>query len=148
MKKCLFVLLLRIFCLAGFAQTGSNLTINGGGLRLERVSGSNHWEMGTDNGDDLDFVYNGISKGYMSNVTGALTVVSDLRMKKDIQLIETVLPGLMKAITYQNFSVVAIKAIQEQQKEIEELKEKNNALMTEFGKLQLMVKDLVKMKGN
>lgn len=42
----------------------------------------------------------------------------------------------MKAIAYQNFIVIAIKAIQEQQKEIEELKEKNNLIMEEIGKLK------------
>jgi len=160
-------------------QSSEAYPINGGGIRLERQTNTNHWEIGTDNGDDFDFVFNGVSKGYISNVTGAFTVVSDQRMKKDIQTIGTVLPELMqlqpktyhyidnktdaplsygfiaqeveklfpdfvitkgvdnmKAITYQNFNVIAIKAIQEQQKEIDLLKEQNRMIMEEIGKLK------------
>jgi hypothetical protein len=143
-------------------QTGETFPVNGGGLRLERVSNSNHWDVATDQGNDLDFTYNGNFRAWISDVDGAYTSSSDLRLKKDIQLIGNVLPAVMqlqpkmyhykdtktevplsygfiaqeveklfpdfvktkgedgmKGITYQYFSVLAIKAIQEQQTTID-----------------------------
>ncbi|MES2773237.1 MAG: tail fiber domain-containing protein [Bacteroidota bacterium] len=136
--------------------------INGPGLRMERKTNTNHWELGIDNGDDFDFNYNGASKAYIRETDGKYIEVSDIRMKKNILPVGSVLPGIMqlqaktyhykdntanaplaygfiaqeveqvfpdfvdtkgpdkmKAIAYQNFNVVAIKAIQEQQVIIE-----------------------------
>jgi FtsZ-binding cell division protein ZapB len=47
-----------------------------------------------------------------------------------------------KAIAYQNFNVIAIKAIQEQQQEIEALKVQNKALMAQMGKMQAAIEAL------
>src|SRR5207302_245754 len=55
-------------------------------------------DIGNDNGDDLDFVWNGASKAYLNNVTGAYVTVSDVRSKKDIGLIGTVLPEIMQLV--------------------------------------------------
>lgn len=144
-------------------QTNENYQITGGGIRMERLANTNHWDMGVDFGDDFDFVWNGVSKAYLKNLPGAYTTVSDIRVKKDIHPLELIIPKVMelrpttyhckdnpadaqfsygfiaqevekvfpdfvktkgkddmKAIAYENFSVVAIKAIQEQQKVIEE----------------------------
>ena len=139
-------------------QTNDVYPVVGGGLRLERSGNTNHWEMGTDTGDDFDFAFNNVAKGYIRNTDGFYISVSDIRLKKDIQPISTVLPIVMqlqaktyhfkdnkinaplsygfiaqeveklfpdfvvtkgpenmKAIAYQEFTIVAIKAIQEQQ---------------------------------
>lgn len=143
-------------------QTNDAYPVVGGGLRLERNANTNHWEMATDNGDDLDFSYNNVATAYINHVNGSLFSPSDLRLKKDINPIGTVLPAMMqlqpktyhyktnedgaplsygfiaqeveklfpdfvitkgpekmKAIAYQEFTIVAIKAIQEQQTIIE-----------------------------
>ncbi len=143
-------------------QTNDAYPVVGGGLRLERNANTNHWEMATDNGDDLDFSYNNVATAYINHVNGSLFSPSDLRLKKDINPIGTVLPAMlqlqpktyhyktnedgaplsygfiaqeveklfpdfvitkgpdkMKAIAYQEFTIVAIKAIQEQQAIIE-----------------------------
>ena len=77
-------------------QTNDVYPVVGGGLRLERNTNTNHWEMGTDNGDDLNFSFNNTATAYLNNTNGLLTSVSDLRMKKDINLIGTVLPSIMQ----------------------------------------------------
>jgi trimeric autotransporter adhesin len=140
-------------------------TNSDGGLRLERRSNTDAWNIFTDLGSDLDFSYNGAVKAYINDATGAYTVVSDMRNKKDIKSISNVLPLLiqlqpktyyyndnkfdaplsygfiaqeveklfpafvttkgtnnMKAIAYQNFNVIAIQAIKEQQTIIENQK--------------------------
>ena len=160
-------------------QSTETFPVNGGGLRLERLTNSNHWELGTDLGNDLDFSYNGTWRLWISDVDGTITNSSDLRLKKDIELISPVLPGVMKlqaksyhykdaekgaplsygfiaqevesvfpdfvktkgvdstkGITYQYFNIIAIKAIQEQQKEIELLKEQNKLILEELSKLK------------
>ncbi|MES2773238.1 MAG: tail fiber domain-containing protein [Bacteroidota bacterium] len=151
-------------------QRTETYPVNGGGLRLERATNANHWEIGTDFGNDLDLAFNGVIKGYFRETDGVYVDVSDIRMKKDIENIEQVLPVLMllqaktyrykdnvagarlsygfiaqdveklfpafvdtkgtdglKAIAYQNFSVVTIKAIQEQQVIIESLQKQAEA---------------------
>ena len=146
-------------------QTSETYPVNGGGLRFERKINNNHWDMGCDSGDDLNFTLNGATKGYIDNVNGVYINTSDFRLKKDIGLIGTVMPGIMqlqaktyhykdnaagakfsygfiaqevekvfpdfvthkgeddiRGIGYQNFSVIAIKAIQELQAEVDLLK--------------------------
>ena len=160
-------------------QTTDTYPVVGGGLRLERNANTNHWEMATDSGDDLDFTYNNVAKAYINNVNGLLVSPSDLRLKKDINSIGTVLPAMMqlqpktyhyktnedgsplsygfiaqeveklfpdfvvtkgpdnmKAIIYQEFTIIAIKAIQEQQaiielqnKRIEKLEQQMEAVL-------------------
>jgi hypothetical protein len=152
-------------------QSNEAFPVNGGGLRIERQTTSGHWDIGIDAGDDLDFTFNGITKTYLNNTTGGFSITSDLRLKKDILLIGTVLPSIlqlqaktyhykdnnsdaplsygfiaqeveklfpdfvttkgaedMKAIAYQNFTVVAIKAIQEQQAMIEKMQQQIDIL--------------------
>ncbi len=159
--------------------------VNGGGLRLERLTNTNHWDIGTDNGDDIDFAFNGAWRCWFSNIDGALSTSSDLRLKKDIELIGPVLSAVMqlqpkayhykdaqtaaplsygfiaqeveklfpdfvktkgdnkmKGITYQYFSVIAIKAIQEQQQQIEAATEKNKVMMQLIEKIQLELEAL------
>jgi hypothetical protein len=167
-------------------QSNESYPVNGGGLRLERLVNTNHWDIGTDNGDDLDFVFNGVSKGYINHFTGKLVDVSDLRMKKDIQSLGVVLPAIMqlqaktyhykdnnndapfsygfiaqeveklfpdfvttkgadsmKAITYQNFSVLAIKGMQEQQKIIEGQQKQIDLLMAQN---KMIMEEIEKLK--
>jgi len=162
-------------------QTTDTYPVVGGGLRLERNANTNHWEMATDNGDDLDFTYNNVATAYINHVNGLLVSPSDLRLKKDINSIGTVLPALMqlqpktyhyktnedgsplsygfiaqeveklfpdfvitkgpdnmKAIAYQEFTIVAIKAIQEQQEIIEKQNKRIEKLEAE---MELLLKN-------
>ena len=142
------------------------------GIKLIYQNNTNNWRTYVDAANDYNFSYNGTLKGYINDVNGVYTAVSDLRMKKDITNVKNVLPKIlklqaktyhykdneenaplsygfiaqevetlfpefvstkqdtgMKAIGYDNFAVIAIEAIKEQQamivemkKEIEELK--------------------------
>ncbi len=161
-------------------QTNETYPVNGGGIRLERLTNTDHWDIGTDNTSDFDFALNGSAKAYINHVSGAYTVASDFRLKKDITTIGTVLPAIMqlqpktyhykdnqssdplsygfiaqeveqlfpafvttkgpdgtKAIAYQNFDVVAIKAIQELQNELEILQRINKDLLKRLEKLEI-----------
>ena len=162
-------------------QSGETYPVVNGGLKLERLSNSNNWELAIDNGDDLNFNFNGVSKSYIKDVDGVYVTVSDIRTKKDIELIGTILPLIMqlqpktyhyrdnptgaafsfgfiaqeveklfpdfvttkgndnmKALSYQNFGVIAIKALQEQQSIIDKLNKRIEKLEHEmelhFGK--------------
>jgi hypothetical protein len=118
--------------------------------------------MDVDNAADLNFYHNGVIKAYIEDVTGDYKVSSDLRLKKDIQMLGTVMPKLMqlqpktyhyktqsntdplahgflaqdveklfpdlvcynpearlKGLDYAGFGIIAIKAIQEQQQQID-----------------------------
>ena len=77
-------------------QSAETYPVNNAGLRLERVSNTNHWDIGTDQGNDLNFTYNGIAKGYIRDVDGVYVPTSDERLKKDIQSIGEVLPSVMQ----------------------------------------------------
>jgi len=170
-------------------QTNDIYPVVGGGLRLERNANLNHWEIGTDNSNDLDFSYNNGVKAFISSASGLLVSPSDLRLKKDINLIGTVLPAIMKlqpktyhyktnedgsplsygfiaqevekffpdfvttkgpdnmkAIAYQEFTIVAIKAIQEQQtiietqqKQMDALQKENKIFKENMGKLEAAI---------
>lgn len=67
-----------------------------GGLRLEKHDDANYWDISVDFADHLEFGFKGNTKVRFSNTDGDIWTVSDLRMKKDIQLFETALPRLMK----------------------------------------------------
>lgn len=170
-------------------QSKETYPVNGGGIRLERVTNTNHWDLATDNTDDLDFTYNGFSRGYINHTTGVFTATSDIRMKKDILLIGAILPRIMqlqpktyhyidnksedllsygfmaqevekvfpdfvttkgadglKAIAYQNFTVIAVKAIQEQQQQLETLKNENKILQERIEKLEAAVEAMIQSK--
>ncbi|RYE04604.1 MAG: hypothetical protein EOP51_35225 [Sphingobacteriales bacterium] len=49
-----------------------------------------------DNTLDFNFSYNGTPKLFFEETDGEITIVSDMRMKKDIQPIESALPSIMK----------------------------------------------------
>lgn len=71
-------------------------------LTLVQSSTNNRWGASVPDGTaDLFLKYNGTSKGKFSNVNGAYTLVSDVRLKKDIVPLSTVLPDLMKVKAYQ-----------------------------------------------
>jgi trimeric autotransporter adhesin len=150
-------------------------TNSDGGIRLERKNTTDSWNIFTDLGNDLDFNFNGSAKAYINDATGAYTVVSDIRMKKEINPITNILPSLLqlqpktyyyndnkadaplsygfiaqdveklfptfvttkgvdnkKAIAYQNFNVIAIQAIKEQQAIIENQKREIEKLKTDM----------------
>lgn len=152
-------------------QSSDVYPLNGNGLRFERKNTTDHWDVGADYQNDLDFVFNGVAKAYLNDATGALVTVSDARLKKNIQSlapvissivqlqpkkyyyndnktgdplsygfiaqeVEKIFPDLvftkgndeMKAVSYQGFTIVAIKAIQEQQQTIQSLEERIAAL--------------------
>jgi len=167
-------------------QSDETYPLSSGGLRFERKTNSDHWNIGIDNMDALDFIYNGVPKTYLNSPSGAFTIVSDIRMKKDINPVDTVLSSIMqlqaktyhykdnnsdapfsygfiaqdveklfpdfvttrgvdnmKGIIYQNFGVIAIKGIQEQQKiiegqqkEIDLLKAQNKLILEEIEKMK------------
>jgi hypothetical protein len=183
-------------------QSSETYPLNGGGLRFERTTNSNHWDIGTDEGDWLEIAYNGVSKGTFNTLNGTYSPVSDIRMKKDIENIGTMMPAIMqlraktyhykdnekdamlsygfiaqdveklfpefvsvtgpdkmRTLAYQNFSVIAIKALQEQQEQIEQLKaaqkemQTNQQLIKEdqnnrIAKLEKQLEQLLKIKNN
>ena len=160
-------------------QSNETYPVNGGGMRLERQTNTDYWDIGTDNGSDFDFAFNGTAKAYINHTSGAYTVASDFRLKKDIQTVGMVLPSIMqlqpktyrykdnkstdqlsygfiaqeveklfpdfvttkgvdgmKAIAYEDLNVIAIKAIQEQQTQIEALQKQNADLLIRLKKLE------------
>ena len=92
-------------------QTNDAYPVVGGGLRLERNANTNHWEMATDNGDDLDFSYNNVATAYINHVNGSLFSPSDLRLKKDINPIGTVLPAMLQLQPQPPFHIYKVKFI-------------------------------------
>ena len=138
---------------------------NAGGLRIRSAANNNnYWDQyfnGTST--DLTFAYRNANRAAIDAATGAYNVLSDRRMKTNIQALDPVLDKVMKleasrydykdalvkdqssigfiaqdveaifpemvaplgdykSLSYAEFSVVAIKAIQEQQGQIDELK--------------------------
>ena len=77
-------------------QAYNSFPFTGGGIRMEVAGGTSRWDFGIDNTLDFNFSYNGVPKLFFEETDGEITIVSDMRMKKDIQSIETVLPALMK----------------------------------------------------
>ncbi len=141
------------------------------GIRLQRSINTNHWRTLIDPSNNYVFEYNDGLYTYINPTTGAYINPSDVRLKKDITPLESMLDKVMTlvpkkfhyktnsaddpllwgfiaqdvqkifpefvdvkedgylGISYTNFSVVAIKAIQEQQQEIELLKKQNELLI-------------------
>ena len=131
-------------------------------------SGNKYWEITNSSSSNLQFHLNNVYKAQINSVNGAYQNVSDLRLKRDVeplgsvlsrvlklkpatyyfkdapdlskkslgfiaQEVETVFPDLVcqsekfKYLSYSEFAVIAIKAIQEQQAQIETQKERLEA---------------------
>ena len=147
-----------------YTPVGTTPSNTSGGLKIERVTTSDSWNILTDFGGDLNFNFNGVTKGYLDNTNGNFATLSDKRLKKNIRPLEPVLDKVLrlspkvyniknnkqgivpdsygfiaqeveeifpsfvytkgthniKGIAYQNFSIVAIQAIKEQQEKISE----------------------------
>ncbi len=146
------------------------------GIRLQRSANTNHWRTLIDPSNNYVFEYNDGLYTYINPTTGAYINPSDVRLKKDITPLESMLSKVMAlvpkkfhyktnsasdpllwgfiaqdvqkifpefvdvkddgylGIAYSNFSVVAIKAIQEQQQMITEM-QKRIQLLEEQNKL-------------
>jgi len=144
-----------------------------GGIRLDNVA-SNWWTTYVDGVDDYNFVYNGALKSYILDTDGSYVVVSDRKLKNNIeemkseivskvlglnpvnytykndstnrlqngfiaQEVQELFPELVNekindegesflTLRYDAFGVLAIKTIQEQQKEINALKKEVSAM--------------------
>lgn len=162
-------------------------------LQLEAPTTTNKWSFNV--GTSMSLYYNNALRGTFSSTTGGYTAVSDMRLKKDImplgsilhqlmsiktytyhlkdnedkdplsygmmaQEVMKVMPGLVTELqaedgskilgmNYNNFSVLAIRAIQEQQEEISGLKNKNkelgikvDSLEDRIMKLEILLKDV------
>ena len=131
-------------------------------------SGNNYWEITNSSSSNLQFHLSNVYKAQINSINGAFQNVSDIRLKKDVeplgsvlsrvlklkpatyyfkdtqnlskkslgfiaQEVETVFPDLVyqsekfKYLSYSEFAVIAIKAIQEQQAKIEKQKERLEA---------------------
>ena len=68
------------------------------GLRIQNLgANNNNWTLYTQNGSGVLNIYaNGSVKGEFDNVSGAYTALSDQRLKKDIEKIGDVLPGVLQ----------------------------------------------------
>lgn len=151
----------------------------GGGLRLRSAGNSNtFWDQyyeGTT--QDLTFAFNGNEVASIDAANGAFTQLSDRRVKKDVQPMESTLkkvtqlepvsyryqhqtgeespsigfiaqdvealfPQLVKdkgdvmALSYAEFSVIAIKAIQEQQSQLEHLAKQLSLLQQQLDEIK------------
>ncbi|OGU80311.1 MAG: hypothetical protein A2W11_01345 [Ignavibacteria bacterium RBG_16_35_7] len=66
--------------------------VPGGGLRLEQSFTGSEWLLYTSQSvNDLRLFFNGVAKGEFDDVTGNYTAVSDERLKKNIEPVESVL---------------------------------------------------------
>lgn len=66
--------------------------VPGGGLRLEQELDGDEWLFYTSQSvNDLRLFFNGVAKGEFDDVTGNYTAVSDERLKKNIEPVESVL---------------------------------------------------------
>lgn len=164
----------------GWVGIGTNPTANlhlrhdqfvpDGGLRLEQELDGDEWLLYTSqSSNDLRLFFNGVAKGEFDDVTGNYTAVSDERLKKNIEPVESVLEKInslqprkfnmkeevntaekhygfiaqelekvfpelvsvtpddgdgiadLRTVSYTELIPILVKAIQEQQKQIEEL---------------------------
>ena len=146
------------------------------GLTIQDSSTFNHATLFLDNSGHLSIAFNDIYRGWWNKTTGKYTEVSDLRLKKNIvsmpsvlpaikmlrpvyyhfnnqedwedktlgfiaQEVEKVLPELVsyqnktKALSYGEFGIIAIKAIQEQQEMIDDLVRTNEILLSKLDAL-------------
>src|SRR6185295_7926143 len=65
-------------------QTGT-VGSNGGYMSEESGASSDRWQFGYGSSDDMDFYWNGALKGYLENVGGTWTNVSDGKLKTDVE---------------------------------------------------------------
>jgi len=77
-------------------QASDPAIFNTGGIRIETAGNSYRWDMGIDNTLDFNFSFNGVPKLFFEETDGEITIVSDIRAKKDIQSIKAALPSIMK----------------------------------------------------
>ncbi len=142
------------------------------GIRLQR-STNLFWRVYVDGGSALTFEYTDGGAGNWGwiNTIGSFVDGSDARSKKNIQPAENVLDKLarlqprkysrsflnlcmneggMLGITYGSFGVIAVKAIQEQQVQIDKLTKENDALSTKnkeataaIGQLQAQLQNMM-----
>jgi len=171
------------------------------GLRLRNVigvGGNNNWDMYAGNYGGLYFSYNGVDRSFITWADGSLNSVSDLRLKKNITPMASVLEKVMAlqpknyqyisnkqseefcsgfiaqeviplfpelvhefmypskdttdkniyhGLNYAGFGVIAIKAIQEQQKEIESSHAEIKLMMEEMKKMHTEM-DALKQQVN
>ncbi|MEM6806427.1 MAG: tail fiber domain-containing protein [Bacteroidota bacterium] len=138
-----------------------NTNAVGGGLRLNATGSTNYWDVFYNGFADLQFSFIGVAKASVDRVNGAYNQLSDIRMKKEIEPLPTVLQDVLKLkpstylykdnssedrksigfiaqeveeifpqlvkqgevykqLSYDDFSILAIKSIQEQQEIIEQ----------------------------
>ena len=160
------------------------------GIQLQRnIATNNFWRTYVDNSNLLTFEYNNGGPGSWGwiNTSGSFVNGSDMRSKKDIQLLEDnivnkimlllpkkylfnpqndneqysygflaqevqkIFPEFVSAredgylgITYSSFSVVAIKAIQEQQLVIDALKKQNEQQQQQYDEMKKEIAELKK----
>jgi hypothetical protein len=69
-----------------------------GGITLEQSNSTNEWQIWNSN-PHLSFAWNNVRVAYVSNASGAWTVTSDRRVKKDIEPMEDVLSKVMQLNT-------------------------------------------------
>ena len=161
-------------------QSNDTFPLNSsGGLRFTRKANTNRWQVGIDNNNDFNFVYNDTIKAYLDHTTGSLVTLSDKRAKSNIAPLQNVLQSVLRlnpvsynyldnkpndrksigfiaqeveplfpdavftksddqsmAIAYQNFTILAIQAIKEQQEQIEELKQQNETLIKRLDRIE------------
>jgi len=120
-----------------------------GGITLEHASDADTWLIHQASGDNLNFVFNGTLKGHIDEATGNYVQGSDTDPKTlglIAQDVKEVFPFLVHegeddllALSYSNMSVLAIKAIQEQQEIIEEKEARITSLEARISKLEKLI---------
>jgi len=163
---------------------------NNGGIALIDILGSSTWNISSISGSQEGYLfldYNGTGKGFFKGTTGDYMTFSDRRLKKDIQILPSVLDKLMQlqpvqykmkdnnpsgeistgfvaqdvkklfpelvhviaetaagknfytdlhALSYSGLGVLAVKALQEQQQIINEMKSQNIEMQNRIEKLE------------
>lgn len=85
-------------------QLVHNQYLPGGGFTLQQISNSNRWQFYVSQSTNyLRLLYNDLSMGQFNNTNGNYEPVSDMRLKKNIQPINSVLGIIkqLKPVTYQ-----------------------------------------------
>ncbi|MDW3648230.1 MAG: tail fiber domain-containing protein [Bacteroidia bacterium] len=155
----------------------------GGGLRLNANGGTAYWDIFYDAALDLQFARSGVAKASIDRVNGAYNQLSDIRVKRDIeelgsvldnvlklkpstyfykdnqasdersigfiaQEVEEIFPQLVKQgevykqLSYDDFAILAIKSIQEQQEIIDQQSQKLEQQQTQIDELSKLLQHL------